>query len=124
YVSVERAESLSSRHGAQDLRNLVLASQALSELPLAPHEAAAVRAHRRHVAGKAKLREFLDVKRARGPLAAAGLLARAPLSAPYVLSRAVSDALRGGSRKRPAPPVAPAPYPIGAAPASSAVSPS
>lgn len=94
YVAVERADSLSSRHGAQDLRLLLSASQDLQSLPLSPAETAALRAHARHVSAKVKLREFLDAKRTGGLLAAAGVLARAPKEAPYVFTRAVLDRLK------------------------------
>ena len=107
YVAVERADSLSGRHGAADLRALARASAALDALPLTPDGRAALRKHRGHVRAKAALREFLDEKRARGLMGAAGVLARAPSSAPYVLATAVADKLTARVA-RMAPAVSPA----------------
>jgi succinoglycan biosynthesis protein ExoU len=94
YVAVERANSISARHGAAELRALVDASRGLETLRLTPEELAAVRVHRAHVAAKLALRDFLDAKRASGLLGAAAVLARRPASAPYVVTTVASDVWR------------------------------
>lgn len=91
YIAVERAGSISASHGAAELRALVQASRALEALKLTPEELAAVRVHRAHVAAKLALRDFLDAKRAKGFLGAAGVLARTPAAAPYVVTTIASD---------------------------------
>lgn len=94
YVAVERGDSISSRHGAADLRALEQADREIEKLKLTPDEAAALREHRAHVAAKAVLREFLDAKRASGLFGAAAVLARAPQAAPYVVSTVAGDVFR------------------------------
>jgi succinoglycan biosynthesis protein ExoU len=94
YVAVERPDSISGRHGASELRNLVAASEALDGLPLTPEQAAAVREHRRHVAAKLALRDFLDAKRDSGLIGAAAVLARTPGAAPYVVGTVAGDVIR------------------------------
>lgn len=94
YVAVERPDSLSGRHSGADLRNLLLADDVLARRPLGPEDAAALRAHRRHVAGKVALREVLDAKRARGLAGAGRVLAGAPATIPYVVSQIFHDKLQ------------------------------
>jgi succinoglycan biosynthesis protein ExoU len=91
YIAVERAASISSSHGAAELRALVNASRAMDNLKLTPDEIAALRLHRAHVAAKLALRDFLDAKRAKGLIGAAGVLARAPAAVPYVVGTVASD---------------------------------
>ncbi|MDE2488368.1 MAG: glycosyltransferase [Alphaproteobacteria bacterium] len=94
YVAVERGDSISSRHGAAELRALERANRDIETLKLTPEELAALREHRAHVSAKAVLREFLDAKRAGGLLGAAAVLARAPQAAPYVVTTVATDVLR------------------------------
>jgi len=108
YVAVERAGSISARHGAADLRALAQASREIEALPLTPADAAALREHRAHVTAKAVLREFLDAKRAGGLLGAAAVLARAPQATPYVVSTVAGDVLRRWTSQDNAPPARPA----------------
>jgi len=104
YIAVERAGSISGRHGAAELRSLVQASRELDGLRLAPDERAALREHRAHIAAKLALRDFLDAKRTGGLLGAAAVLARAPAATPYVVATVASDVM-----KRRRAPRAPAP---------------
>jgi succinoglycan biosynthesis protein ExoU len=91
YIAVERAGSISASHGAAELRALVQASRGIEALKLTPDEVAALKLHRAHVAAKLALRDFLDAKRAKGFFGAAGVLARAPGAAPYVVTTIASD---------------------------------
>jgi succinoglycan biosynthesis protein ExoU len=91
YIAVERSGSISASHGAAELRALVQASRGIEKLKLTPDELAALKLHRAHVAAKLALRDFLDAKRAKGIFGAAGVLARAPAAAPYVVSTIASD---------------------------------
>ena len=84
YIAVERSNSISSSHGATELRNLVAASRGIE----------ALRLHRAHVAAKLALRDFLDAKRVSGLLGAAAVLARRPTSVPYVVTTVASDVWR------------------------------
>jgi succinoglycan biosynthesis protein ExoU len=102
YVAVERADSISGSHGAQELRALVDASRRMEALKLTPDERQALREHRAQVADKLALREFLDAKRAGGLTRAAAVLARRPAAAPYIVSIIASDVLRRRSAPRPA----------------------
>jgi succinoglycan biosynthesis protein ExoU len=108
YIAVERAESISARHGAAELRALEQADREIEALPLSPGDAAALREHRAHVAAKAVLREFLDAKRAGGLFGAAAVLARAPQAAPYVVGKVAGDVFRRWSAQDNAPPARPA----------------
>ena len=72
YGAIVRADSLSGRHGTQDLKRLAdadLALLALGDLP--EGSKAALRRHERHVRDKYRLRNFLDVKAERGLASAA-----------------------------------------------------
>jgi succinoglycan biosynthesis protein ExoU len=102
YVAVERADSISGSHGAQELRAMVDASRRMEALKLTPDERQALREHRAQVADKLALREFLDAKRAGGLTRAAAVLARRPAAAPYIVSIIASDVLRRRSAPRPA----------------------
>jgi succinoglycan biosynthesis protein ExoU len=93
YVAVARVDSLSGRHDGADLLRLLEADRRLLATLDHPAEISALRAHARHLAGKVKLREFLDARRAGGIAAALGVLASSPGVAPYVFGRAVLDKL-------------------------------
>ncbi|HEY8572379.1 MAG TPA: glycosyltransferase [Phenylobacterium sp.] len=96
YVAVERRSSLSSTHSLQDLKNLLVGTRAIAALPLGLRGRLELLAHRNHLAAKVKLRELIDVRRARGYRAAARELAATPHLAPYVFSLAMADIGRGG----------------------------
>jgi succinoglycan biosynthesis protein ExoU len=92
YVAVERAGSLSGRHGTEDLRALRAASVRLLELPgLGERERLAVRRHVRHLQAKVDLREVLDARREGGLVR--GLLAMGQRvgNAPYIVARMAED---------------------------------
>lgn len=109
YVSVQRSDSLSSRHSCADLKNLVEADRALGALKLSPRDAAALRAHRHHVEGKAQLRAVLDEKRAHGAIRGGLMMLASPSTVPYVVTRALIDFVKYGrvpfaNRPKPAAP--------------------
>ena len=101
YVAVERPEPILVGHGAAELRALVEASREIEALPLAPGELSALREHRAHLTAELALRDFLDARAAAGLFGAAAVLARAPSTAPYVVAKVASRALRRGSPRDP-----------------------
>lgn len=103
YVAIERAGSLSGRHGVRDLRALREAAAELAALPgLSAHERAAARRHERLVQAKVDLREVIDARRSGGVLR--GLLAIAARSenAPYIFARMAEDKWSALSARRTA----------------------
>jgi succinoglycan biosynthesis protein ExoU len=97
YLTIERENSLSTSHGAQELEKLAAASNELLGLCLSPQDRAAVRAHTHHVNAKLQLRRVLDSKQ-RGLGAATLQTAVAPQHLPYVLIQGGGDAI--GRRMR------------------------
>lgn len=94
YVAVERADSISSAHGAAELAALLAASESLAEEPgLSPADRRALSIHRRHVRWKLLHRQVLDVRRGAGLVRALGVMAADPGGALYVLSQTAADRL-------------------------------
>jgi succinoglycan biosynthesis protein ExoU len=79
YKALVRANSLSGRHSAHDLMQLYLYDVSLSrDLRLKPSEKIVLARHCRFLKGKARHREFLDMKREQGLLKAVVSQARDP----------------------------------------------
>jgi succinoglycan biosynthesis protein ExoU len=98
YVAVERPDSLSSRHSADDLRRIAEFDAAMlaATSRLSSREQRALAAHRDAMWRKYIYGAALDLKRAKGMPAALAMLARSPSALPYVLAetlRAKRDAL-------------------------------
>jgi succinoglycan biosynthesis protein ExoU len=98
YVAMERANSLSAAHGTEDLRNLAAADDRLLSRELSPGAAAAIRAHRRQIIARHRLRAFLDARATRGALVAAALLSRRPHHLPAVAGGVARDKWRAFRR--------------------------
>lgn len=79
YCAVVRNNSLSSRHATEDLRHLYLADMAVLANPDLSSTLRVVLAdHAAHIKSRYEHRWFLDLKRSRGLLAAAGFLSSSP----------------------------------------------
>lgn len=102
YLIIERDNSLSVGHGAEELAQLAQASKALLRLKLNPDQRRAVRAHTHHVRSKLQLRRVLETKR-RSLAHAALQIARAPHLLPYVLMQGGFDAAARRLRGKPVP---------------------
>lgn len=95
YLAVERSNSLSAVHSADDLAALVGADQALLEtLTLSAREATALLRHQAHVRDKCDLQRFLDVKRERGLSAALTTFSGEPARLAKVVRGVAADKLR------------------------------
>ena len=109
YCAVVRPDSLSGRHGTDDLKRLWQADLALMRSPFLTREAQeALGRHARHVRARYELRRFLDVKAASGLAAAALDACRRPLSLPQIAAGILSDKVEAFARKgdRQQPPAA------------------
>jgi len=100
YIAVERGDSISGRHGADDLQKLAqFDAQCLASHPrLSKEGQAALRAHHAATVRKAVHRVALDAKRERGLLDALLYLAGRPACLPYIAAetlRAKTTALKG-----------------------------
>lgn len=98
YVAVERPNSLSSRHSAEDLRRIAEFDEAMlaANPGLGARERSALAAHRDATWRKYVYGAALDLRRGQGMLAALAMLARSPAALPYVLAetlRAKRDAV-------------------------------
>jgi succinoglycan biosynthesis protein ExoU len=99
YVAVERSDSLSARHCADDLRRLLVFDEAIlqgnSSLPAA--QRGALDQHRAATRNKFVYAAALEKKQANGLASGLACLARSPAALPYVLAetlRAKARALR------------------------------
>jgi succinoglycan biosynthesis protein ExoU len=110
YVAVERPDSLSARHSAADLEQMMLFDRDIlaSSEPLSDDGRAALEAHRAALWRKTTYAAALEAKRAHGLAAGLALLAGSPAVLPYVAAetvRAKSSVLRarlggdGGDRR-------------------------
>lgn len=100
YGAVVRADSLSGRHRTQDLKALADADEAvLAEFDLSGEATRLVRRHQRQIQDRYALRRFLDVKRERGPLAAAGYALGHPGAVPAIVFGIVRDKVEGLRRR-------------------------
>ncbi|KEO59889.1 glycosyltransferase family 2 protein [Thioclava indica] len=103
YVALVRAESLSGRHRAADLKNLLFASRELSKM-LAPDPASlkALRAYLRELKARYVLHAFLDIKRDSGSAKAFAYATQGPhvfwLIARGVLRDKIAAALKKNKR--------------------------
>jgi len=97
YVAIERHDSLSSRHSAEDHHRLAeFDRKCLEQCPtLSQAERAALFAHFESTIRKRDYRRALDYKKTRGIVAAMALMARSPRSIGY----AVSETLRAKAPK-------------------------
>jgi succinoglycan biosynthesis protein ExoU len=90
YIAVERDDSISSRHAAEDLKKIAdFDKECLEVARLSNSERAALKAHYRGTIHKYNHRLVLDYKRDRGLLAALGLLARMPASISSIASETI-----------------------------------
>lgn len=79
YCAFVRNNSLSSRHATEDLQHLYLADMAVLAHPTLSSALRAILAdHAAHIKSRYEHRWFLDLKRSRGLLAAAGFLSSSP----------------------------------------------
>lgn len=102
YVAVERAQSLSGRHQTSDLKALLGADRDLLHLPvLADDERLMLRAHASQLAGKARYREILDVRRAHGRLRAIGSALMQPKYLPALIRSVWYDKIHSPQSERP-----------------------
>jgi succinoglycan biosynthesis protein ExoU len=91
YVAVERADSISGSHGAQELSALLKACEVLAQEPgPTAGERRALAMHRRHVRFKLHHRRVLDVRRGSSLIRALGVLASDPSGALYVLAETIN----------------------------------
>lgn len=92
YGAVVRANSLSGRHRAEDLRQLADADLELMKRYDLPDGArSSVIAHERHIRGKFQHRYFLDIKAQNGFGAALAYLASNPLALPAIARGILTD---------------------------------
>lgn len=99
YVAVERSDSLSSSHSAEDLRRMLCFDETLLQGPsqMSPDARRAIEAHRAAMRNKYVYAAALEKKQANGFGAGLAWLARSPAALPYVFAetfRAKTDALR------------------------------
>jgi succinoglycan biosynthesis protein ExoU len=95
YVAVERAESISGSHGAEELAPYAKASGKLAEAPgLSPKERAALAVHARQVRSKLHFQRVLAVRRRSGMVRALGVMIADPFGAGYVLTHALAARLQ------------------------------
>lgn len=78
YVAVERNNSLSAVHSAEDLKSLLAANDEILSLDLTKPEARAMRRHRASIAARWHHRELLQRRRNVGALKAVAEAARTP----------------------------------------------
>lgn len=105
YCAVVRPDSLSGRHGTDDLKRLWEADMALMRSSSLPPEAGKIlKRHADHTRARYELRRFLDVKAASGLTAAVLDAGRRPLSLPEIAGGILADKIEGFSRRsrRPA----------------------
>jgi len=102
YVAIERDQSLSSCHSADDLFRLAaFDAEQLGSPSLTRAERRALNAHHFATVKRAVYAKALEVKRSDGMAAALGIMARHPLCVPYIARETVSaklGALLGKSR--------------------------
>ncbi len=105
YVAVERPESLSGRHSADDLAALHAADMALLSRPgLQAHEKAAIERHAQQLADKIHYRRLLDRRRQQGMGSAVVAALQVPRRLPAVIAAYARDKSHGGIAPA-APPV-------------------
>lgn len=91
YVAIEREQSLSSCHSADDLLRLAaFDAERLASPSLTIGERRALKAHHSATMKRAVYAKALEVKRTHGLLAGLGIMARHPLCIPYILRETVS----------------------------------
>lgn len=92
YAAVVRGNSLSGSHRTADLRRLYEADRAiLTEGPLSPDAAAAIRRHERHIRDRYELRHFLDLKNQAGFMSAIGYGLTNPGALPAIVGGIIAD---------------------------------
>jgi succinoglycan biosynthesis protein ExoU len=91
YVAVERGDSLSSRHSAEDLRRMFMFDEAMLAMhpELKPGERQALAAHRDATWRKYVHGAALDIKREKGMAEALKFLGQFPGALPYVVAETI-----------------------------------
>jgi len=107
YVEVERHDSISSQHSAQDLKRMArFDERCLRDQPgLSPEARAAFAAHHASMLHKCRYRAILDCERECGLLPALAMLASVPGSLPHIAAETIR-AKAGAYRSRRRPPAA------------------
>lgn len=103
YLALERADSLSGRHRTEDLAALLASDRELLAGRAIDGDARrALADHARHLAGKHHHRHILDIRRARGRLAAAWAAATDVAALPALIGAVARDKLSPPVPPRPA----------------------
>lgn len=110
YGAVVRRNSLSGRHGTEDLKRLWRADEALVQSPSLPPGARELfRRHARHIRARYELRRFLDVKAASGLRSAILEASARPMSLPSIAGGILADKAERLLRRRKKQPPAQGP---------------
>jgi succinoglycan biosynthesis protein ExoU len=99
YLALMRSGSLSSRHQGRDLEKIAAFDEGLARQVDDQDLRHALADHRRHVVNKATHREFLDLSRRSGKLAALAWLRTVPDCVPYIATTTVQLKLYGLLRR-------------------------
>lgn len=101
YCAVVRPDSLSGRHGTDDLWRLWEADLALIGSPSLPPDAAGpLKRHAGHIRARYELRRFLDIKAASSLRTALLDACRRPMSLPGIAGGILADKIEGLARRR------------------------
>ncbi len=108
YVAVERPDSLSARHSAEDLRRIMAFDDSMLEagLPLSASQRGALARHRAAMRNKFVYADALEKRKARGLAAGLARLTRSPAALPHVIAetaRAKTHAVLSRLRPKFAP---------------------